>query len=130
MGDSELEELRRRRLAELQSQYQSGGTNQEMQKAKEQQLKDQEDAKNAILSQVLDQNARARLNTLMLGKPEKGQMVQGMLLRMAQTGQIMSKIGEKELINLLENVSAQTQSKASVKYDRRRAALDSDDDDF
>ncbi|XP_066259579.1 programmed cell death protein 5 [Euwallacea similis] len=130
MGDSELEELRRRRLAELQSQYQGGRTNQEMQNAKEQQLKDQEDAKNAILSQVLDQNARARLNTLMLGKPEKGQMVQGMLLRMAQTGQIMSKIGEKELINLLENVSAQTQSKASVKYDRRRAALDSDDDDF
>lgn len=128
MGDAELEELRRRRLAELQSKYQGGGTDPEAQKAKEQQLKDQEDAKNSILSQVLDQDARARLNTLLLGKPEKGRMVQAMLLRMAQSGQIMSKIGEKELINLLENVSAQTQSKTSVKFDRRRAALDSDDD--
>lgn len=64
----------------------------------------------------------------MLGKPDKGQMVQAMLLRMAQTGQIMSKIGEKELIGLLENVSAQTQSKTLVKFDRRRAAFDSDDD--
>lgn len=113
-------------------------------------MKDQEDAKNSILSQVLDQDARARcelinqdnktiftliinnvsflVNTLLLGKPEKGRMVQAMLLRMAQSGQIMSKIGEKELINLLENVSAQTQSKTSVKFDRRRAALDSDDD--
>lgn len=66
----------------------------------------------------------------MLGKPEKGQMVENMLLRMAQTGQICTKIGEKELIGLLENVNSQTQSKTSVKFDRRRVALDSDDEDF
>lgn len=66
----------------------------------------------------------------MLGKPEKGKMVENMLLTMAQTGQICTKIGEKELIGLLENVSSQTQSKTSVKFDRRRAALDSDDEDF
>lgn len=70
------------------------------------------------------------VNTLMLGKPEKGKMVENMLLRMAQTGQIMTKIGEKDLIGLLENVSNQTQSKTTVKFDRRRVALDSDDDDF
>ncbi|XP_050299859.1 programmed cell death protein 5 [Anthonomus grandis grandis] len=130
MGDSDLDELRKRRLAELQSQYKGGASDQDAQQAQEAKAKQQEDAKNSILSQILDQNARARLNTLLLGKPEKGQMVQSMLLRMAQTGQIMSKIGEKELIGLLENVSAQTQSKTSVKFDRRRAALDSDEDDI
>lgn len=65
----------------------------------------------------------------MLGKPEKGKMVESMLIRMAQMGQIGTKIGETELINLLENVNSQmSQSKPSVKFDRRRAALDSDDE--
>lgn len=71
------------------------------------------------------------VNTLSLGKPEKGKMVESMLLRMAQTGQIMKKLDEKDLINILESVNAQIpQSKTSVKFDRRRAALDSDDDDY
>ncbi|XP_018575020.1 programmed cell death protein 5 [Anoplophora glabripennis] len=130
MADPELDEIRKQRLAQLQSQYQGGESNQASQKHKEEQARAQEDAKNSILSQILDQSARARLNTLMLGKPEKGQMVENMLLRMAQTGQICTKIGEKELIGLLENVSSQTKSKTSVKFDRRRAALDSDDEDF
>lgn len=70
------------------------------------------------------------VNTLMLGKPEKGKMVEGMLIRMAQSGQIMNKIGEKDLIGLLESVNNQTQSKTTVKFDRRRVALDSDDEDL
>ncbi|KAF7273178.1 programmed cell death 5 [Rhynchophorus ferrugineus] len=130
MADPELEAIRKQRLAQMQSQYKDSGNDVETQRAKEEQARAQEDAKNSILSQILDQNARARLNTLMLGKPEKGQMVQNMLLRMAQTGQIATKIGEKELIGLLENVNSQTKNTTSVKFDRRRAALDSDDDDF
>lgn len=71
------------------------------------------------------------VNTLTLGKPEKGKMVESMLVRMAQSGQIIKKLGEQDLIGILENVNAQIpQSKTSVKFDRRRAALDSDDDDF
>lgn len=65
----------------------------------------------------------------MLGKPEKGKLVENMLIRMAQTGQICTKIGETELISLLENINAQTQKKSTVKFDRRRAALDSEDED-
>lgn len=71
------------------------------------------------------------VNTLLLGKPEKGKMVEGMLMRMAQTGQIIKKLGEQDLIGILESVNAQIpQNKTSVKFDRRRAALDSDDEDF
>lgn len=54
-----------------------------------------------------------------------------MLMRMAQTGQIIKKLGEQDLIGILESVNAQIpQNKTSVKFDRRRAALDSDDEDF
>lgn len=58
------------------------------------------------------------VNTLMIGKPEKGQMVENMLLRMAQSGQIVNKLGEDELIGLLEQVNNQMQGqerKTTVK---------------
>ncbi|XP_019875384.1 programmed cell death protein 5 [Aethina tumida] len=127
MADPELEEIRKQRLAQMQSQYKGDAGS--AQKAKEEQAKAQEEAKNSILIQIMDQAARARLNTLMLTKPEKGKMVENMIVRMAQTGQICTKIGETELINILENVNSQLpQNKTSVKFDRRRAALDSDDE--
>ncbi|GJQ68327.1 hypothetical protein Trydic_g16922 [Trypoxylus dichotomus] len=130
MDDPELEEIRKNRLAQLQSQYNAGDQTAN-QKVQEEKLRAQEDAKNSILSQILDQQARARLNTLMLGKPEKGKMIETMLIQMAQGGRLRGRIGEKELIDLLENVNSQMpQHKTSVKFDRRRAALDSDDDDF
>ncbi|XP_015125053.1 programmed cell death protein 5 [Diachasma alloeum] len=129
MADPELEALRKQRLAQLQSQ-QRGGNNAEDHEAQQEKQRQMEDMRNSILTQVLDQSARARLNTLSLGKPEKAKMVEGMLLSMAQRGQLPGKLGEKELISLLESVNQQTQKKTTVKFDRRRAALDSDDDDL
>ncbi|XP_006612398.1 programmed cell death protein 5 [Apis dorsata] len=126
MSDPELEAIRQQRLAQLQSQYKNN--NAENKQAMEEKIQQMEDMRNSILSQVLDQSARARLNTLCLGKPEKGKMVEDMILNMAQRGQLPGKLGEKELISLLESVNQQTQRKTVVKFDRRRAALDSDDD--
>lgn len=40
-----------------------------------QQKEQQEMQINSMLSQLLDQNARARLNTLKISKPEKAEMV-------------------------------------------------------
>lgn len=51
----------------------------------------------------------------MLGKPGKGQRVESMLLQMAQRGQIMGRLGENELIGILEQVSEQMQTKTTVK---------------
>lgn len=55
------------------------------------------------------------VNTLSLGKPEKGKMIEDMILNMAQRGQLPGKLGEKELITLLESVNQQTQRKTVVK---------------
>ena len=49
------------------------------------------------------------------------------LIQMAQTGQIGGKLSEEELIGLLERFSGSTRQ-TTVKFDRRRAALDSDSD--
>ncbi|CAK9801549.1 Programmed cell death protein 5 [Anthophora quadrimaculata] len=128
MADPELEAIRQQRLAQLQSQFKPGNAdNKQAMEEKRQQI---EEMRNSILTQVLDQSARARLNTLSLGKPEKGKMVEDMILNMAQCGQLPGKLGEKELISLLESVNQRTQRKTVVKFDRRRAALDSDDDDL
>jgi programmed cell death protein 5 len=68
------------------------------------------------------------VNTLALTKPEKAQMVENHLIQLARTGQLMGKFGEDQLISLLEKLSQQTQKKTVVNYDRRRVALDSDED--
>lgn len=58
-------------------------------------------------------------------------MVENMICRMVQSGQIRSKVTEEELIQMLESLNQQMpKSSSTVKFDRRRAALDSDDDDF
>ncbi|XP_043198604.1 programmed cell death protein 5-like isoform X2 [Amphibalanus amphitrite] len=110
----------------------AGGGNaaQNAEKQKEAMAK-QEEMKNSMLSSLLDQKARARLNTILLAKPEKGAQLEGMLVNMARSGQIQQRLTEPELVGLLERVSDSTGNRATakVKFDRRRAAMDSDDDE-
>jgi programmed cell death protein 5 len=136
MDDPELAQIRAQRMAQMRGQQQGGGGpggssgNENQAEEAEKRRQEQEMTKNSILSQVLDQAARARLNTLMLAKPEKGQMVESMIVRMAKSGQIGGKMSETEFKNILEQISSRTNAATTVKFDRRRAAMDSDDDDF
>jgi programmed cell death protein 5 len=82
--------------------------------------------KNSVLSQILEQGARARLNSIALVKPDKAKSVEMMLIRMAQSGQISGKVGEGQLVELLERINQQTQKSTKVKFERRRQ--DSDDE--
>lgn len=103
-----------------------------------------------MLAQLLDQNARARLNTLKISKPEKAEMVskhptnshmvqqmieipfkvEKMIIQMAQQGRIGGKIDDAQLVQILESLSLQMpRSTSKVNFDRRRANLDSDDDE-
>lgn len=130
MADSDLDEIRAKRLAQLRSEYGEAGNTQNNEQAAQERQNQANEVKNSILSQILDQSARARLNTLMIGKPEKGKMVESMLVQMAQSGRLAGKITEQELIGILENVNRQTSKKTTVKFDRRRAALDDSDEDL
>jgi programmed cell death protein 5 len=56
------------------------------------------------------------VNTLLIAKPEKARAVEGLLINMAQRGQLPGRLGEKELISILEQVSgSSSQSKTTVK---------------
>ena len=70
------------------------------------------------------------MSSIALVKPERAEKVEAMLIQMAQTGQIGGKLGEAELVGLLEKVSSHTQKKTTVKFDRRRMNLDDSDDDY
>lgn len=62
MADQELDQLRQKRLAELQQTGGSGGAGggAQQQQQQEEMKRQQQDMKNGILSQVLTQEARAR----------------------------------------------------------------------
>lgn len=86
------------------------------------------DQKNGMLGALLDQEARARLNTVRSVKPKKAEMVEGIIINMARQGQLQGKISEPMLRNLLEQVSAKTEQKTKIVFNTRRAMMDSDSD--
>ncbi|PIK58091.1 Programmed cell death protein 5, partial [Apostichopus japonicus] len=83
--DDDLEAIRAKRMAELQQEMGGGMDKQQKQ---QQEAQRREEMMNSILAQVLDQSARARLNSIALVKPEKAKMVESMLCNMATTGQL------------------------------------------
>ncbi|CAM4746134.1 unnamed protein product [Rotaria magnacalcarata] len=127
MTDSELDAIRAKRLVELQQQQTSSNKN--SQSSAEEKQQQQEDMRNTMLSSLLTQEARARLNMIALTKPEKGRMIEDILIQNARRGAFGGrKVSEEQFIGLLEQVSKATEKKTKVNFDRRRAALDSDSD--
>lgn len=58
-------------------------------------------------------------------------MVEQIICQMAQRGQIGSKLDDAQFVQILESLNQQMpKSNSTVKFDRRRAAMDSDDEDY
>ena len=51
-----------------------------------------EEMTNSMLGQILDQSARARLNTIKTVNPQAAQKVEMMLMQMAKGGQVITKV--------------------------------------
>jgi programmed cell death protein 5 len=101
MGDDELAELRRRRMAQLQQQ---AGDQQGMQEELERQQR-QKSQIQMILMQVLEPDARERLNTIKLTKPEFAGAVEQQLVALAQSGRLQKKITDAQLKELLRQLA-------------------------
>jgi programmed cell death protein 5 len=94
----ELEALRKKKLAELQAQAEAEQANKEQVAQAESQIKQ-------ILTQILTPEARSRLITIKMAKPEFASQVELLLIQLAQSGQIKSKIDDVQLKALLAKVS-------------------------
>lgn len=100
MGDDELTEIRRRKMQELQRQQmdqQSMEENMSRQKQAEAEM-------HMMLMKILEPDARERLNTIKLTKPEFAQAVEQQLIMLAQSGRIRDRITDEQLKTILKQL--------------------------
>ena len=98
MGDDELSELRKRRMAQMQQQ--AGDQQEELERQQKQKSQIQ-----MLLMQVLEPDARERLNTIKLTKPEFAASVEQQLVSLAQSGRLKNKITDTQLKELLRQLA-------------------------
>ncbi|KAK7689072.1 hypothetical protein QCA50_007763 [Cerrena zonata] len=131
MEDPELAAIRAARMNQLKQQAPAagapaGGEDDGKRVAEEQMRRD-------LLATVLDSAARERLSRIALVSPQRSQQIEGILLRMAQTGQLRGRVTEEQLIDLLEQAeeaqSKNAPKKGTIVFQRRKGGFD-DDDDF
>ena len=94
MGDDELAEIRRRRMAQVQQQQSDQGEELERQRQVEAQV-------HMVLMQIMEPDARERLNTIKITKPDFAKGVEQQLVLLAQSGRLKSKITDQQLKELL-----------------------------
>ncbi|CAL1703481.1 unnamed protein product [Somion occarium] len=134
MEDPELAAIRAARMNQLKQQGTqgaappSGGGEEEAKRAAEEQMR------RDLLATVLDSAARERLSRIALVSPERSRQIEGILLRMAQTGQLRGRVTEEQLIGLLEQAdeasSRNAPKKGTIVFQRRKGGFDDDDFDI
>lgn len=96
--DDELAEVRRKKLEQLQSQQ----ADNEMYAAQQEQMQNQADAqKQALLRQVLAPEARERLNSIRMTRPEFVTQIESQLVMLVQSGRLKNIITDAQLKAIL-----------------------------
>ena len=100
IGEQELEQLRRRRLAELQR----AAAEEERRAEVQQQVEVQ---KQAILKRILTMEARQRLTNIKMVKPEFADQLEVQLIQLAQSGRVKLPISDAQLKEALVRLQSQ-----------------------
>ncbi len=107
--DKELEDIKKKKLLELQKQ-------QEMAQLQEEQKKQMEMEKAAILRQIMTPKARERLARIKLAYPDIAENVENQLIGLATSGRLDRMIDDETLKMLLKRVIPK---KREIKIERR-----------
>lgn len=103
--EEKLEELRQKKMEQLQERAESQGEG--GQEAAKQQAEAQ---KKAVLRQHLTDEARKRLNTVKMSKPQFGEQVERQVISLARSGRIQGKIDDDKMKQLLKELKPDSQS--------------------
>ena len=117
---SDLDEIRRKRMAELEAR-QAAAQGQIQQQAQQQMQQQEaqrqfEEQKKALKAQILTTEARSRLANLKLTKPELVNQIEIQLIQSAQAGSLRGKVTDEQLKVLLRQIAGQ---KREIKITRK-----------
>ncbi len=104
-GDSELEELRRRRVRQLQESQVSDAANAQAYAAQQSEMQRRESERAEILRRILTPEARERLGRIRLAKPEVASSVEQQLIALAASGRLQRQVDDATLRSLLERIA-------------------------
>lgn len=104
--DERIEELRQKKMQELQDQAE-----QQQQGETDEAARQQADAqKDALLRQYLTDGARQRLNAVQMSKPDFAEKVERQIVAIAQSGRIQGQIDEEQMKSLLKELKPDSKS--------------------
>ena len=133
MDDAELNAIRQARLAELQRNAAGGGSSTNPSSSSSGGAQDlaQENMTITILNRVLTNEARERLSRVKIVRPDRAQAVENYIIKLYSMGQIHQKLGEKDIVQILDGLSSDSQQKQQTKitFNRKNIAADDDEDD-
>lgn len=96
-SNSDLDEIRRRRLLELRRQISED-------QAKTQEYEKIESQRQGVLRQILTMEARQRLHRIKLVKPEFAAQLELQLIQIAQSGRVKLPVNDEQLRGLLSQL--------------------------
>lgn len=105
---SDIEEIRRKRMEQLQQQAAQQAAQQQGDAAEQERMRRELEAqKKQAMMQILTPEARSRLANIRLTKPEFVDQIELQLIQLAQMGRIKSKITDEQLKVLLKRLTGQ-----------------------
>ena len=110
-NEDDIEELRQKKMEQLQDQAQQGGQGQQVDEEELQRQQEQAEAqKQAVLRQHLTDGARKRLNTVKMSKPDHADQIEQQIIALAQSGRVQGQIDEDQMKELLRELTPDSKS--------------------
>ncbi|MHA1513163.1 MAG: DNA-binding protein [Candidatus Hodarchaeales archaeon] len=109
--DRELEELRKKRVSQLQQDQ----INQQQREEQQNQIENQ---RQMVLKGILTDEARERLGRIKLAKPEYANNLENQLIQLASSRRISGQINDEQLKQLLQQMT-KSKRESKITYKRR-----------
>lgn len=119
MDDSELKAIRAARLQEMQRNAQGGGSSNK--NGTDNVNGSNNSLNDSIMNQILDAEAKERLNRVRMVKPERVSGVENYLIRLYQSGSIRTKVTEQDIVEILDKIANEERKSTTtrIKFERR-----------